>query len=169
MDNTGYIYAGGIFAVNGATNIARRPIQGAWTSVGTETFNGGLNALCFWNGNLIAGGDFTSPGTNAAKFATTIGVEEINENVIVNNVFPNPVIKDALLKVQTKEQMQQPELRMMDGNGNEVSFHADLVKFDHSSNEVEYKISSEGLAAGLYYYMLIDKQQNIASGKLIIE
>jgi hypothetical protein len=168
-DSTGYIYAGGSFAVNGATNIAKRPIAGPWSGVGTEVFNGGINALCFWGGNLIAGGDFTSPTSNLARFGTTIGVEETKQNVVVNNVFPNPVIKDALLRVQTIEQMQQPELRMMDANGNEVSFLSEQISFNHSSNEVEYKISSEGLAAGLYYYVLIDKQQNVASGKLIIE
>ena len=58
---------------------------------------------------------------------------------------------------------------MMDANGNEIGVHSEMVKFNRSQNEIEYKIYSDGLAAGLYYYMLIDEQRNIASGKLVIE
>ena len=166
---TGAIYAGGTFTVNGATNLAKKPVLTPWAAEGTNTFNGKVRAMCFFEQGIIAAGDFTSPGTNVAKFATTIGIDEVSENVIVNNVFPNPVIHDALLKVQTVEQMHQPELRMMDATGNVVSFAGEMTKFDRSSNEIEYKISSEGLATGLYYYVLVDQQQNIASGKLIIE
>jgi hypothetical protein len=167
--STGAIYAGGTFTVNSVSNLAKKTITQQWTNEGTNTFNGKVRAMCFYNNAIIAGGDFTSPGTNVATFATTIGIDEVSSNVIVNNVFPNPVIHDALLKVQTTEQMHQPELRMMDATGNEVSVMSEMIKFDRSTNEIEYKISCEGLATGLYYYVLVDQQQNIASGKLIIE
>jgi len=165
----GSIYAGGTFTVQTATNLAKKPISGPWAPEGTNTFNNGVLAMCFHNGYIVAGGDFTSPGTNVARFASTIGIDELNEDVIVNSVYPNPVIKDAMLKVQTKNEMVQPELIIMDGNGNEISNHATRTSFNRSQNEVEFRFDRDGLAAGFYFYMVFDEQRNIASGKLVVE
>jgi hypothetical protein len=167
--SVGSIYAGGIFTVQGATNLAKKGITTPWAAEGTNTFNNAVLAMCFFSGYVVAGGDFTSPGTNIARFATTIGIDELNENIIVNSVFPNPVIKNALLKVQTKDEMLQPELMIMDGNGNEISNHVERTGFNRSQNEVEFRIDREGLASGFYFYMVIDEQQNVASGKFIVE
>lgn len=165
----GSIYAGGVFTVQSVSNLAKKTITGPWAAEGTNTFNNAVLAMCFFNGYVVAGGDFTSPGTNVARFATTIGIDELNENIIVNSVFPNPVINEALLKVQTKNEMVQPELLLMDVNGNEISSHASQTSFNRSQNQVEYKLDREGLAAGIYYYMLIDQQEQVASGKFVIE
>jgi len=167
--SVGSIYAGGVFTVQSVANLAKKGITTPWAAEGTNTFNNAVLAMCFFNGYVVAGGDFTSPGTNVARYATTIGIDEVDENVIVNSVFPNPVIKNALLKVQTKNEMLQPELIIMDGNGNEISNHVERTGFDRSQNQVEFRIDREGLAAGFYFYMLIDEQQNIASGKFVIE
>jgi hypothetical protein len=58
---------------------------------------------------------------------------------------------------------------MMDANGNEINMQSEMTMFNRSLNEIEYKIYSDGLAAGLYYYMVIDEQRPVASGKLVIE
>ncbi len=167
--SVGSIYAGGTFTVQSATNLAKKSITGPWAAEGTNTFNNAVLAMCFFNGYVIAGGDFTAPGTNVARFATTIGIDELNENVIVNNIFPNPVIKDALLQVQTKNEIVQPELMIIDVNGNEVSNHSSLIAVDRAQNEVEFRIDREGLASGFYFYMVVDQQLNIATGKFVVE
>ena len=171
--STGSIYAGGVFTVtvgaSTATNLAKKPISGPWAPEGTNTFNGSVRALCFYNGYLIAGGDFTSPGTNVARYGTTIDVQENEDNIVINNVYPNPVVNASILKVQTKNALQQPELRMMDAIGNEIANHTSLNIFNRAQNEVEFKIDREGLAAGIYYYMVLDEERKVATGKLIVE
>ena len=167
--DTGDIVAGGVFTVQTATNLAIKPIGAPWSNVGTNTFNNGVLALCYFSGYLVAGGDFTSPGTNVARYATTIGIDEVNENVIVNSVFPNPVINEAILKVQTKNEMIQPELLIMDAAGNEISNHAERTSFNRAQSEVEFRIDRTDLSAGFYFYMVMDEQKNIATGKFVIE
>ena len=169
---SGVLYAGGVFSVTGlhtAVNLAKKTITTPWDTAGSNTFNNGIRALCFFSGYLVAGGDFTSPGTYVARYATSVDVEEISENIIVNNLYPNPLIKEALLKVQTKNSMLQPELRMLDANGNEVVSHSTLSLFNRSQNEIEFRIDREGLAAGMYYYMVLDDERIIATGKMIVE
>lgn len=170
--STGTIYAGGLFTVTGvhtATNLAKRTRTIPWDSTGTPNFNNGIRALCYFNGYLVAGGDFTAPGTYVARYATSVDVEEMQDNIIVNKIYPNPLISEAILKVQTKNALQQPELRMMDVNGNEVANHTSLNLFNRAQNEVEFKIDREGLAAGIYYYMVLDEERKVATGKLIVE
>ncbi len=169
---TGTIYAGGVFSVTGvhtAANLAKRTKTVPWDTAGAETFNNGIRALCYFNGYLVAGGDFTSPGSYVARYATSVDVQEVDDNIIVNSIYPNPVIKEALLKVQTKNALQQPELRMMDATGNEIVNHSSVNIFNRAQNEVEFKIDREGLAAGIYYYMVLDEERMVATGKLIAE
>ncbi|MEO8087170.1 MAG: T9SS type A sorting domain-containing protein [Bacteroidota bacterium] len=168
----GTLYAGGVFTVSGvhsASNLAKRTKIIPWDTAGTPDFNSSVRALCYFNGYLIAGGDFTTPGNNVARYATTVDVEEVSNNIIVNEIYPNPIIKNAMLLVQTKGAMQQPELRMMDVNGNLISGHTSQNHFNHATNEVEFNIEREGLAAGMYYYLVVDAEQIVATGKLIVE
>lgn len=170
--SSGVLYAGGQFTVTGihsATNIAKKTITTPWDTAGSNSFNLAVRAMCFYNGYLVAGGDFTSPGSYVARYATTVDVEEISDNIITNDLYPNPVTREALLKVQTKTQMLHPEFRMLDLNGNEVGAHADRTLFNRSQNEVAFTISREGLAAGIYYYMVIDEERPIATGKIVVE
>lgn len=165
----GNIYAGGVFTVNGVANLAKKPISGPWAAEGTNPFNGSVNAMCFFSGYLVAGGDFTSPGTNVARFATTIDVEEVNENILVNQVYPNPVIRESLLKVQTKNSLTRPELRMMDVSGKTITARTSLSVFNRSHNEIEFRIDREGLASGIYFYHVVDEERTVATGKIMVE
>ncbi len=169
---TGSIYAGGVFSVTGihtATNLAKRTKTIPWDTAGTPAFNNGIRALCYFSGYLVAGGDFTVPGSYVARYATTVDVEEISDNIIVNTFYPNPIIKEALLKVQTKNLLRQPELKMLDVNGKEMMAHTSTNSFNHSQNEIEFRVDREGLAAGIYYYTVVDEERIIATGKVVIE
>ena len=169
---TGTIYAGGVFTVTGihsATNLAKRTRTLPWDTTGTPNFNNGIRALCYFNGYLVAGGDFTTPGTYIARYATTVEIDELEDNIIVNKIFPNPTIQDALLNVQTKSKLQQPELRILDASGKEIENHSSLNSFDPASHTVEFRIDREGLASGIYYYLVLDEERPVASGKLILE
>jgi len=165
------LYAGGLFTAGTHTssNIAKRTKGIDWDSAGTPTFGAVIRALCFYNGYLVAGGDFSSPGTYVARYSTTVGVEEPADNIILNTVYPNPIIKEALLKVETKNALLQPELKMLDVNGNEVQPRNAFSGFSRARNEVEFKIDREGLAPGIYYYMVLDSEHIIATGKVIAE
>ena len=65
--------------------------------------------------------------------------------------------------------MLQPELLIMDAAGNEISNHAERTFFNRAQSEVEFRIDRNDLAAGFYFYMVMDEQQNIATGKFVIE
>lgn len=170
-DDSAYVYAGGAFTggTHPSTNIAKRTVKVDWDSAGSPSFNAAIYAFCYFQGYLVAGGEFSAPGNFVARYATTVGVDEVSGNVIVNNIYPNPVLKEALLKVQTQNKMKQPELRLMDASGNAVEGFTSLNTFNHYKNEVEFRIDREGLAAGVYYYMVLDEERSVATGKMIVE
>jgi hypothetical protein len=168
--STGYIFAGGTFTANSVSNVARKKFNLPWELPTTAPNVGSdVKALCFYKGYLVAGGSFTSPFSNVTRTATTVGLDEISDNLIVNTCFPNPVTKSATLKLQTKEDLKQPELKMLDVNGNEIAAGISLSLFDRAHNQVEFQIDRHGLASGIYYYLVVDEQRQVATGKLIVE
>ena len=167
---TGFVFAGGTFTVLSNANATKKMATGNWAAATSGTPLGAdVKALCFFSGYLVAGGSFSTPFANIARTATTVDVEENAGDVITNTIYPNPVIHEALLKVQTKGDLRQPELKMFDVSGNEMVAHTSLVTLNHARNEVEFYIDREGLAAGIYYYMVVDDARTIATGKLIAE
>jgi hypothetical protein len=167
---SGVLYAGGLFSVTGihtAANIAKKTITTPWDTAGSNTFDAGLRALCFFNGYLVAGGDFTSPGAYVARYATTVDVEEIADNILVNTVYPNPLSNESILNVRTKNELHQPILTLMGVKGDEIISRKPASLVNSSQNEAEFKISREGLASGIYYYMVLDEERIIATGKVI--
>lgn len=164
------IFAGGTFSVQSNSNVAKKTISGPWVAAQpSNTLGSDVKAFCFYKGYLIAGGSFTTPFNSVARTATPVGVEEISSNIIINTLYPNPIISEALLKVQTKAELKQPELRMLDVNGNELLARTTLSIFNHAKNEVEFKIDREGLMAGIYFYMVTDEDRTVATGKFIVE
>jgi hypothetical protein len=164
-------YAGGLFTggTPATANITKRTNTVLWGDTIGTAFNAVVHTLCFFNGYLVAGGEFSAPGNNVARKATTVDVQEVSDNILANNVYPNPVIKEALLNVETRNKMVQPELKMLDVNGNLVEGSFTPVSLNNSMNQVKFRIDREGLASGIYYYMVLDEQKTIATGKVVIE
>lgn len=167
---TGYVFAGGTFSVLGSSNVTKKMATGNWAAATSGTAPGAdVRALCFYKGYLVAGGSFSTPFANVVRTATNVGIDELDENILSNACFPNPMVKEATLKIQTKGEMKNPSLLFLDVTGKEIAGNTMLSAFDRAQNQVEFTISREGLAAGIYYYMLLDEQRAVATGKLVVE
>lgn len=134
-------------------------------------FNG--NVLCFANfrGYVIAAGTFTTAGgtsvNNIARSSQTIDVPEINDIVINTEFYPNPMVDWAEVRFTTKEYLTDATLRIVDLNGRIVR---DLTS-EATGNPLllQFRIEREAMAAGTYFYSLIEKGSNISTGKFIVE
>ena len=177
LATSNYLFAGGGFTAtvssNNISRLARYDGVTFWDSVGV-TPNSDVNSLTPFNNSLVAGGKFTSIG--AAGTANRVAwrdlslvVDELNEEVLSIEFFPNPLIKNAMLIIQTKSALLQPQLKIFDLHGREVSPDSETISVNPSTHELAYRIERSGFSAGIYFYQVTDEQKNIASGKFVIE
>ena len=177
LSTSNYLFAGGGFSAtvmgNSFSKLGKYNGSSIWDSVGVS-FNNDVNALTSFNGNLVAGGKFTSLGSagNANRIAwrnLSIGIDEVDENILVRDFYPNPLLTSAVLKIQTKSSFHQPALNIFDLDGRKVNPVTKIISLNPVNHEVEYKIERSGLPAGIYFYEISDLEKNIAAGKFIVE
>jgi hypothetical protein len=173
-----YLYAGGGFNINVNVPTPHSVISVAkfnnfyWDSVGTG-MDGDVLSLTVLNGVLIAGGNFLHAESLPAKYIarrnTTVGIEETNDNILVNIIYPNPMMEEAILKLQTKSGFDLPQLRVSDIYGREINPVTEMIAWSKMNHEIEFRILRSGLPAGIYFYRMTDGTKKISSGKFIIE
>ncbi len=171
-----YLYAGGGFdaTINGTlpvSRIAKYNWGNSWDTLAVSP-NSDINAFTVLGTHLIAGGKFTTFGVAANRVAirnTTVGVDELEENIVTKDFFPNPMVENALLKFQTKTALNEPVLKIFDILGNEMNPVIELISLNKFNHDVEFRISRSGLASGVYFYEVSDQKKTITSGKFIVE
>ncbi len=171
-----FLYAGGGFdaLVNGTlplSRIGKYNWASSWDTV-VSSPNNDINAFAIYNTHLIAGGKFTTFGVAANRVAirnTNVGIDEQEENIVVKDFFPNPVVEEALLKFQTRTSLDQPVIKVFDMLGKELSDVAGLVSLNKYNREAEFRISRAGLSPGVYFYEVSDQKKSITTGKFIVE
>lgn len=94
---------------------------------------------------------------------TYVGVGESGMNMLSAKVFPNPFSETTRLLITThnKLQMQNPHLKIFDVYGKDV-------KMSVICDSGEFLIHRNGIAAGFYFYELINQNGIITTGKLIV-
>lgn len=118
------------------------------------------------NGKAIAGGKFTTPGNNIAITDLTIGIDDVNENIISSSFFPNPMTDKASLVLEFKTPIADPVIEIYDLQSKLVSgINATMIS---EGTTTQFFIDRSGIAAGTYFYMVKDKDAIITSNRFII-
>ncbi|HNP48624.1 MAG TPA: T9SS type A sorting domain-containing protein [Bacteroidia bacterium] len=176
------LFTGGQFSVSatwgaGQTRVSNNISQKAYTTpwdTMSATFSAGATvfALGTYGNRLVAGGTFTTINgvtcTNIAIRSTTVGIDEISDNVTDYTFFPSPMTDMATLRITTKTPLIKPGLSIFDNQSRLISsLQSDYTQ---SNNETEFSIRRNDLSAGLYYYVVTDENGNgILSDKFIIQ
>jgi len=111
--------------------------------------------------NLMA----MSGGTVACSFITPptvncfAGINEINKYNIVSKIYPNP--SNGSFKLQIDPEIKNGELILMNSLGQK--------NHDQKITQGENDINTNGLAKGLYHYVLLENKEQISTGKIAIE
>ncbi len=171
-----FLYSGGGFSLtvgsNNISKLARYNGSAPWDSVGAAPDND-VTAITTLDNHLVIGGKFTMVNSTSmnhvAMRADLIGIEEPDANVISKNFFPNPFENEAILKLQTRSLLHTPSLVILDVTGRELNRVSEISSFNIVNHEIEFRIQSKGLPAGIYFYRINDKSESITSGKFIIE
>ncbi|MCW3082785.1 MAG: domain containing protein [Bacteroidetes bacterium] len=95
---------------------------------------------------------------HVADATTGVAANTMNAHV---NLYPNPFSDETTISVGTSVKLDNASVHIYDMVGKEVKVVA------ATSNEI--KIDRKGLAGGMYFYKLINNNQQIASGKMIIK
>jgi hypothetical protein len=124
-------------------------------------------AIGVQSGKVVAGGKFTSPASNITITSTTINVNEISDNVISRNLFPNPVNGKVHIDINTKENLKNPEIKI-------YTIQSQLVpnlniESTNENKQTEFVVDCGFLPAGNYYYVVTDQNKNIATDNFVIQ
>lgn len=133
---------------------------------GGTNINGAVWAISNQSGKAIVGGKFTAPGSNVAITDVTIGIDDVNDNIISSEFFPNPMTDRASIQLETKTPLSDPVLEIYD-------LQSRLVNGINSSaiiegNKTQFIIDRSGLTSGTYFYMVKDKDAIVASNRFIV-
>lgn len=136
-----------------------------------SNFNGDILSIGNFGGKIVVGGSFTSTGAGAANnvaiSSQTINVEEISSNIQAAMLFPNPVREKAVLRIESKNEIQDPVLKIMNSNGMLVK---EITGFRITSNITEFIIEKGNLASGNYFYMLsTEESKALLTDMFIVE
>ena len=112
-------------------------------------------------GNVYVSGtsrDLNSSGILTIKYSNTVGIEDfsIGLNTIVN-VFPNPFVSSLTIKVN--KELKNAVLIIYDVIGKEA------LKITNIDSQI-ILLKRGSLAAGIYFFRLLEKDQDLASGKI---
>ncbi|MBK7851014.1 MAG: hypothetical protein IPJ66_07705 [Bacteroidetes bacterium] len=176
------LFTGGEFTVSAtwgagqtrvATNIAQKAYNTPWDTL-SATFSAAAKvyALGTYTNRLVAGGTFTSINgvtcTNIAIRSTTVGIDEVSENVTDFTFFPSPMMENATLRIITKTPLQHPTLGIYDAQSRLIRNYSSNGML--LNNETEFEIKRDGLSSGIYYYLVTDENGNgVLSNKFIVQ
>jgi hypothetical protein len=111
---------------------------------------------------------YTAPATSCVGSAVTtvhvdicagVGAVNYDNNV---SVYPNPFSNEAIISIGKSVSLSNASIHMYDLVGKEVRLISDIQSH-------ELMINRDNLADGMYFYKLINKGQEISTGKLIIK
>lgn len=132
-------------------------------SLGAEVYALGTTGS---TAKLIAGGKFTSPANRVGITSTTVGIDDINENVISSTLFPNPLTDRSVLRIETKNHLKNPTIEIYDLQSRLVN--GIKSEMTNSNNLVEFILEKNGLSKGTYFYVVRDEDQLISSNRFIV-
>jgi hypothetical protein len=169
---TGILYIGGLFTNVTTSNVNYIGFLNSTTSTlkkvinsGTD-LNGGVYAISNQSGKVISGGKFSTPGINAVITDMTIGIDDINQNLVSSSLFPNPMTDRASVRIETKERLKNPTIEIYDLQSRIVTgINSSSVL---ESNKAEFILERSGLSNGTYFYIVRDEDQIIATDRFIV-
>jgi hypothetical protein len=171
----GVLCVGGMFSSAGGQTMSNMSQcnGGVWTQLGMGT-NNQVFAMTVCNGTLYSGGSYTTAGgaTNdyISQYTGSAGITDLSleQPFATSSVYPNPLNgTDATLVVNKALCSGKSELIFFDVVGQEVM----TVPFDEMqktrNGAYQFKLNS-AITPGIYFYKVVDNQQQIATGKLVI-
>ncbi|MBL0329841.1 MAG: T9SS type A sorting domain-containing protein [Bacteroidetes bacterium] len=92
---------------------------------------------------------------------STVSVNEFANSASPVSVYPNPFNNEATITIDKSVQLKNTKLQVYDVLGKEVAAVSNIQ--DH-----QFKFEKGNLIPGLYFYKIINDEQEIASGKILI-
>jgi hypothetical protein len=161
LSTTDHLYAGGVFTVQGAVNLAGKGTTLPWSGLGV-TINGSVDAFAIYHGFMVCGGNFTVANGD------TVNHVMINDGVFVSandltektgtDFFPNPTHSSIHYSPDGSNDMRQ--LTIYDVGGKQV--------FDTQVDK-ECDIDLSQLKSGIYFYYISERGIKIRQGKVVLE
>ena len=175
------LFTGGQFTVSAtwgagqtrvSSNISQKAYTTPWDTMSAAfSASATVFALGTFDGRLVAGGTFTTINgvacTNIAIRSTLVGIDEVSENITDYSFFPSPMLDKSTLRITSKTPLKNPSLSIFDNQGRLISNFNSSVSF--VNDQTEFEIKRDGLATGLYYYVVSDENgMGILSDKFIV-
>jgi hypothetical protein len=154
FDNELYL-SGDLYTLN-PNNYARVVLKwsgSVWQHVG-ETFNLNVRTLGNYNGQLYAGGQFTSPASRIARLNIATGMRESNDQSPFH-IYPNPATDKIMIDSETKGRMV---IRTLMGN------ILDVFNVQAGVNHVQLGDIHSGT-----YVIVLETDQGSATTRLVIQ
>ncbi len=101
-------------------------------------------------------------GGSVSTLCTTMGLEADPQPEIKLNLYPNPFIHSLSIEIQSGEEFENAELRIIDIHGREVQRITNIFT-------TSIEIKRNHLPSGIYYYSINQKGMRMAAGKLIAQ
>jgi hypothetical protein len=91
-------------------------------------------------------------------------MQNLNFNITAN-VFPNPILDEATLAVNSKLILNNTILVITDIAGRKV--YAENTTLKQGLNQI--KITKNNLNSGVYFYEILNNSQSLTKGKLMVK
>lgn len=102
--------------------------------------------------------------TSLIYTVTSVGMQNLNFNITAN-VFPNPILDEATLAVNSKLILNNTILVITDIAGRKV--YAENTTLKQGLNQI--KITKNNLNSGVYFYEILNNSQSLTKGKLMVK
>jgi hypothetical protein len=129
----------------------------------TSYSNTGLTANTKYYYRVLAENCFGNSTYSAIVNATTSISTGINEQTLINkiSIYPNPFQTNFTIKISSEIIIKDAVMKVYDVCGKEVK--------TVSVNSYETIIDRDGLQSGIYFYQIINNNESIDKGKLLIQ
>lgn len=160
------------------------PVPVITFNAGTLTVTG-ISGQWYLNGAPIAGatnldytptaaGDYTftagptldgCTSTSAIYTLTSVGLQN-KLNALEVNVYPNPMVDEAVINLNSNASINNLYLNISDLTGRNVYSISNVAT---KEGLTQIKINKEGLNTGVYFYEIKSENQSLAKGKLMVK